>query len=320
MIRTPIIHSFVNKRTHMSTQEREHKPHIVITIGMAGSGKTTFMQRVNSFVHEKNVRAWMVNLDPAATHVPYGCNIDIRDTIDYKETMKNMKLGPNGAILTCLNLFTTRFDQVLDIIAQHEHELDYVFIDTPGQIECFTWSASGKIITDALAATYPTSVVYMIDAERASNPRTFVTSMLYGCSLLYRFNVPLTLCFNKSDVVDPSYCESWLADYYNIQLALENDPSFMASFSTSLALVLEEFWQGLTPLYFSALTGRGCEDLFERLSEAENKYYDEILPRLNAKIAEKHEKMLEEKKDDIEQLRQDLEEDLHLGEDLKDEE
>lgn len=37
----------------------------------------------------------------------------------------------------------------------------YVFIDTPGQIEVFTWSASGQIITETLASAFPTvSIVY----------------------------------------------------------------------------------------------------------------------------------------------------------------
>ena len=37
---------------------------------------------------------------------------DIRDTVKYKEVMKHYQLGPNGGIVTSLNLFATRFDQV----------------------------------------------------------------------------------------------------------------------------------------------------------------------------------------------------------------
>lgn len=37
---------------------------------------------------------------------------DIRDTVNYKEVMKQYSLGPNGGIVTSLNLFATRFDQV----------------------------------------------------------------------------------------------------------------------------------------------------------------------------------------------------------------
>jgi Conserved hypothetical ATP binding protein len=59
-------------------------------------------------------------------------------------------LGPNGAILTSLNLFATKFDQVLGLAEKRSSQLDYVFLDTPGQIEVFTWSASGQIITESL--------------------------------------------------------------------------------------------------------------------------------------------------------------------------
>ncbi len=41
---------------------------------------------------------------------------DIRDTVNYKEVMKQYNLGPNGGIVTSLNLFATRFDQVMDLI------------------------------------------------------------------------------------------------------------------------------------------------------------------------------------------------------------
>ena len=70
--------------------------------------------------------------------------------------MTQYGLGPNGAIMTSLNLFSTKFDQVLGLIEKRSSETDHVIIDTPGQIEVFTWSASGSIITETLASTIPT--------------------------------------------------------------------------------------------------------------------------------------------------------------------
>lgn len=64
--------------------------------------------------------------------------------------MKQYGLGPNGGIVTALNLFATKFDQVLNLIERRSEECEHVVIDTPGQIEVFTWSASGNIITEAL--------------------------------------------------------------------------------------------------------------------------------------------------------------------------
>lgn len=36
---------------------------------------------------------YVINLDPACKEVPYPANIDIRDTINYKQVMKNYNLG-----------------------------------------------------------------------------------------------------------------------------------------------------------------------------------------------------------------------------------
>ena len=60
---------------------------------MAGSGKTTLMQRINSHVHERTLASYMINLDPAVTHVPFGVNVDIRDTVNYKNVMKEYVSG-----------------------------------------------------------------------------------------------------------------------------------------------------------------------------------------------------------------------------------
>ncbi len=57
----------------------------------------------------------------------------------------------------------------------------YVLLDTPGQIEVFTWSASGSIIAEALAATFPTVLVYVMDTPRCASPQTFMSNMLYAC-------------------------------------------------------------------------------------------------------------------------------------------
>ena len=65
-----------------------HEGVAILVIGMAGSGKTTFMQRVNSYLHSKQQPPYIINLDPAVTHLPFTANIDIRDTVDYQEVMK----------------------------------------------------------------------------------------------------------------------------------------------------------------------------------------------------------------------------------------
>lgn len=95
--------------------------------------------------------------------------------------------------------------QVISVIEKRADDLDYVLVDTPGQIEIFTWSASGAIITEAFASTFPTVIAYIVDTPHATNPGTFMSSMLYACSILYKTRLPLVLAFNKIDVAQHQF-------------------------------------------------------------------------------------------------------------------
>lgn len=198
------------------------RPVCLIVLGMAGSGKTSFVRRLTQLGNLQNIKPYVINLDPACQEVPYHANIgkrisfsidfrkrteisdmmvtfstDIRDTVNYKEVMKQYQLGPNGGIVTTLNLFSTKFGQVVDLVKKAGSEHKYCVIDTPGQIEVFTWSASGTIITEALATSFPTVVVYVMDVPRSKCPTTFMSNMLYACSILYKARLPFIVVMNK---------------------------------------------------------------------------------------------------------------------------
>ena len=64
---------------------------------------------------------------------------------------------------------------------KREPQPQYILVDTPGQIEIFTWSASGAIITEAFASTFPTMITYVIDTARSAAPQTFMSNMLQVC-------------------------------------------------------------------------------------------------------------------------------------------
>ena len=43
--------------------------------------------------------SYTINLDPACQFTPYEPNIDISDTISYKQVMKSYNLGPNVSVI-----------------------------------------------------------------------------------------------------------------------------------------------------------------------------------------------------------------------------
>ncbi|XP_075353613.1 GPN-loop GTPase 1 [Mycteria americana] len=253
-------------------------PVCVLVLGMAGSGKTTFVQRLAAHLHGQRCPPYVINLDPAVHDLPFPANIDIRDTVKYKEVMKQYGLGPNGGIVTSLNLFATRFDQVMKFIEKRQNASKYVIIDTPGQIEVFTWSASGTIITEALASSFPSVVVYVMDTSRSTNPITFMSNMLYACSILYKTKLPFIVVMNKTDIIDHSFAVEWMQDFETFQDALNQETSYVSNLTRSMSLVLDEFYSSLKVVGVSAVLGTGLDDFFVQLSKAVDEYEREYRP------------------------------------------
>ncbi|KAL6058309.1 GPN-loop GTPase 1 [Balamuthia mandrillaris] len=289
-----------------SPSDGKKMPVCLMMIGMAGSGKSTLLQRLNSYLHQNKSTNYVINLDPAVLKLPFSANIDIRDTVKYKEVMKQYNLGPNGGIMTSLNLFATRFDQVIEYAEKRAPELDYILVDTPGQIEVFTWSASGTIIAESLASSFPTVIIYVMDTPRNASPTTFMSNMLYACSILYKFKLPFVVVFNKNDVLKDNFLVEWTKDYEAFQDALVSETSYMTSLVRSMSLVLEEFYNNLRTVGVSAVTGAGMPEFFNAVDDAAKEYYDYYKPLLEKKRKEREEQEKQRQQQALEKLKEDM--------------
>lgn len=272
------------------------------------------MRRINSYLHSKQQPPYVINLDPAVLSVPFDANIDIRDSVNYEEVMKQYNLGPNGGILTSLNLFATKVDQIVNLLEKRakpdpekpeRKPIDKIIVDTPGQIEVFVWSASGTILLESLASSFPTVIAYIIDTPRTASTSTFMSNMLYACSILYKTKLPMILVFNKTDVKDASFAKEWMTDFEAFQAALRRDEEsdtlggmeggghggsgYMGSLLNSMSLMLEEFYAHLSVVAVSSRLGTGMEEFFEAVEEKRQEFLDDYLPELQRRRAQREE-------------------------------
>ena len=59
-----------------------------------------------------------------------------------------------------------------------------------------------------------------MDTVRSTNPVTFMSNMLYACSILYKTKLPFIVAMNKIDVVDNKYAVEWMEDFEVFQVKL----------------------------------------------------------------------------------------------------
>lgn len=218
--------------------------------------------------------------------------------------------------MTCLNLFATKVDQVIGILEKRADSITSILVDTPGQIECFVWSASGSIITDAIASAFPTVVAYIIDTPRTTSPATFMSNMLYACSILYKTKLPMILVFNKTDAKDAGFAKEWMTDFEAFQRALReseegNDEGvggsgYMASLLNSMSLMLDEFYKHLDLVAVSAMTGAGIDDFMKAVEGKCAEYERDYKPEMEKARAKRDEQKIKEKEKELQRLMKDM--------------
>ncbi|XP_017786029.1 PREDICTED: GPN-loop GTPase 2 [Nicrophorus vespilloides] len=193
-----------------------------LVIGPPDSGKTTYCAKVYDFYKEKlNRQVDVVNLDPANDNMQYQPAIDIMELVRVEEVMEGLGLGPNGALMHCMEYLEQNFDWLL--LKLNAIKDSYLIFDMPGQVELYTHHSSTKNIFQKLEKLgYHLCTVHMVQSNYCSNPAKFISTLLLSLSTMLQIGLPHVNVLSKADLLKnySSQLEFGL-DFYTDVLDLE---------------------------------------------------------------------------------------------------
>ncbi|MEM0344179.1 MAG: ATP/GTP-binding protein [Thermoplasmata archaeon] len=235
----------------------------VYFVGTAGCGKSTLTNAFQLWLSNQGYDSITVNLDPGAESLEYSPDVDVRDWVKLNEVMAEYGLGPNGAQVAAADMLALNIKEIADVVAGFDP--DYVLVDTPGQLELFTFRQSSRVVVSELSGERA-MMVYLFDPALARNPNGYVSSLMLAATVHFRLPVPMLSVLAKSDTLsdaDKERIALWSKDYYALFSALL-DESIDAQTQVSVEFLqaLEGVGAGRPVVPVSSETGEGMEDIY----------------------------------------------------------
>lgn len=219
-----------------------------IVCGSPGSGKSTYCYGKYQLFTALLRPIVIINLDPANHSLPYPCSLSISSLICLESVMEEHHLGPNGAMLFCMEYLEANFDWLedhLDELSASEIDKDaWIMFDIPGQVELSTNHDSLKRVIQKLSkrglrvSCYPLiyalgsphielqlTAVHLCDAHYITDASKYISVLLLSLRTMLHLELPHINVLSKIDLLK-SYGElSGFLWYINVSCYFQHSHS-----------------------------------------------------------------------------------------------
>ncbi|XP_014224889.1 GPN-loop GTPase 2 [Trichogramma pretiosum] len=169
-----------------------------LVIGPPASGKTTYCHEMGKFLENLGRKVAIINIDPANENMGYKAAVDVCDLVKHEDIMKNNKLGPNGALVYCMEYLEKNIDWLLaKVLNLKDH---YLLFDCPGQVELFTHHESMNKIVEKLGENLVRlCAVQLMDSHHCSDPGKYLSSLMVCTLSMLQLGMPHVNVMTKLD-------------------------------------------------------------------------------------------------------------------------
>ena len=242
----------------------------IFVSGTAGAGKSLLTSKLYEYYTKNGAFAAVLNLDPGVENLPYTCDIDVRDFVDYVSIMQQDDLGPNGALIVANDLIASKVDDIKNEVDRVNP--DYLIVDTPGQIELFAHRSSGPFLVENISSEEKTNI-FLFDGALINTPVNFVSIALLATSIRLRLKIATVNVLTKTDLIGAKLKEilQWTTSLSTLENAIGKEAdgdTYTLTTNILRGLNLGGFAQGLIPI--SNVTGDGFVNLEGALSRILN--------------------------------------------------
>ncbi|AFP65227.1 purine nucleotide binding protein (nucleomorph) [Chroomonas mesostigmatica CCMP1168] len=172
-----------------------------IVMGPAGCGKSTYCLEIYKNTVHGNGSMKVINLDPSIENIEYPDSVDIRNLIKIEDVMEEFLLGPNGALIFCL-------EYLMDNLSWFEKELSFslekdLIFDLPGQIELYTHCGLIRDFIEYLKKTTDLRIIglFFLDCQFIGDLGKFFGGSITALSCMLSLEIPHFNILSKMDLV-----------------------------------------------------------------------------------------------------------------------
>lgn len=223
-------------------------------------------------MNEYGRKTVVINLDPANDALPYEAVVDISDFIKVQTVMEERRLGPNAALLYCMQRINENFEWLS--LKLETFKDCYLLFDCPGQVELHTHDTSLKSIVQKLVkAGFHLATVHLIDSTFCSEPSKFISALLLSLKVMMFFELPHLNVLSKLDIIESMGKLDFNIDFYTDVLDLKYlsdklNESINPKYH-KMTMLLCEMIQEFSLVSFQTLAIEDKESVFNLMCEAD---------------------------------------------------
>lgn len=280
-----------------------------IVVGPPGSGKSTYCKYICENLKQLGRNAKIINLDPANDCLPYKPAVDLSDLITVQMVMEKGKVGPNGAMIYCLEVLNENYGWLYDKIVilcktekekyeefkrtvksensegedlekeMNKNSKPYLIFDCPGQSELYTHHTAIKDIVKKLTSRNNHFDLRLVclnlcDAYHASDLGKYIGLVMNSLSTMLNLALPHLNILSKVDKLESYGKTRFNLDFYcevlDLKYLLETElENPFHERYRKLSKAITEVIENYSLVHFIPLNIQQAEDIYKVLQMAD---------------------------------------------------